>query len=75
MCVTRLAFVKIKGAKVMRLRRLLLDDAERFVSLVSLKPHRGPHGLEWITMRLERGNRRYTATLIWNKARFLGVFK
>ncbi len=55
---------------------LVLDDGERIVRIKSLCPTRGPHGVEWPCLLIDRRNgKRETVWPVWNRVRFAQFWK
>lgn len=57
---------------------LCFEPGEKIVLVKSWRPTRGPHGIEWPTVLLDRppiGARRETASPVWDRVRLAQLFR
>lgn len=68
--------IKWQWRRLPKLRRWLLDDDDKFIALVSLRPTWGQYGMEWPCMRVDKsGFGRMIVTPVWDRGRLLAPFR
>lgn len=65
-----------EGAWLRTFLQWLLGTGHTVVRVVSWRPSRGQFGVEWPTMHVRSpGGRQSTVSLVWDRARIMGLWK